>query len=85
MKENPSPVTLLTLTGYHDYNKFGKKVNSGKTLVTCYDSIKYGYYCLSLKIRRDHPTAQWFGPGNLTKLDTLICTSLTWVNLLMMK
>jgi len=60
MKDNPSPVTLLTLTGYHDYNKFGKKVNSGKTLVTCYDSIKYGYNCLRMMIRKDHPTAQWF-------------------------
>jgi len=60
MKENPSPVTLLTLTGYHDYNKFGKKVNSGKTLVTCYDSVKYGYNCLGKMIRKDHPTAQWF-------------------------
>jgi len=60
MKENPSPVTLLTLTGYHDYNKFGKRVNSGKTLVTCYDSIKYGYNLLRQMMRKDDPTAQWF-------------------------
>lgn len=60
LHDNPSPTTLLTLTGFHDYNKFGRKVNSGHTLVTTYDSIKYGYQCLRKMIRKDYPSLQWF-------------------------
>jgi len=60
LKDNPSPVTLMTMTGYHDYNRFGKKVSDGHTLLTTFDSVKFGYDRLRQMIRKDYPSLQWF-------------------------